>query len=253
MSTRIAMWSGPRNLSTALMRSWESRADTVVVDEPLYAVYLAATGKDHPGRDAVLASQPTDWRDVAAALTGPVPGGAPLWYQKHMAHHLLPHVGRDWLDDESVRHAFLIRDPAAMIVSLDAVTPDPTLDDTGLPQQVELFERVRQRDGAAPPVVDAADVLRDPPGVLRALCAALGVPFDGAMLSWAPGPRATDGVWAAHWYASVERSTGFGPPRAEAADVPARLAPLLDQCRPLYAHLATARLGTGDHGPQTDA
>jgi len=237
------MWSGPRNLSTALMRSWESRADTAVVDEPLYAVYLAATGKDHPARDAVLASQPTDWRDVAAALTGPVPGGAPLWYQKQMAHHLLPHVGRDWLDDPSFRHAFLIRDPAAMIVSLDKVTPDPTLEDTGLPQQVELFERVRQRDGRTPPVVDAADVLRDPRAVLRALCAALDVPFDDAMLSWAPGPRATDGVWAAHWYASVERSTGFGPPRDEAVDVPARLAPLLAAATPLYRRLAVHRLG----------
>ena len=129
-----------------------------------------------------------------------------------------------------------------MIVSLDKVTPDPTLADTGLPQQVELFERIAERDRQPPPVVDAADVLRDPRGTLRALCAALDVPFDEAMLSWAPGPRDTDGVWAEHWYASVERSTGFGPPRDESADVPDRLAPLLDACLPLYATLASHRL-----------
>ena len=246
---RVAMWSGPRNLSTALMRSWGARPDTAVSDEPLYAAYLAATGLDHPGRADVLASQPTDWRTVAVRLAGPAPGGAAVWYQKHMAHHLLPETGRDWLDG-GFRHAFLIRDPAAMLVSLDRVTPDPTLADTGLPQQVELFERVRQR-GAAPPVIDSADVLRDPPGVLRALCAALAVPFDAAMLTWAPGPRDTDGAWAPHWYGSVNASTGFGPPRAEAPAVPDRLRPVLAACRPLYDRLAVERLGTGDRGRRT--
>ena len=241
MSVRVAMWSGPRNLSTALMRSWGSRADTAVTDEPLYGVYLAATGKAHPGRDAVLASLPTDWRAVAATLTGPAPNGADIWYQKHMAHHLVPEVGRDWVDLE-FRHAFLIRDPAAMIASLDRVTPGPSLEDTGLPQQFELYERVWQRDGAAPPVLDSADLLRDPPGVLRALCARLGVPFDPAMLSWAPGPRATDGVWAEHWYGSVERSTGFGPPPTVPTDLPDRLVPLLERCQPLYDTLAAHRL-----------
>ncbi|WP_420454961.1 HAD family hydrolase [Rubrivirga sp.] len=248
---RVAMWSGPRNLSTALMRSWGSRPDTAVVDEPLYAVYLSATGLDHPGRDAVLASQPTDWREVAAALSGPVPGGAPVWVQKQMAHHLLPHVGRAWLDAPSFRHAFLIRDPAAVVVSLDRVTPGPALDDTGLPQQVELFERMADRDGVAPPVIDTADLLRDPRGVLSALCAALGLPFDPAMLAWAPGPRATDGVWAEHWYGSVWASTTFGPPRDEAPDVPDRLRPLVEACRPLYDRLAAERLRTGDRGPKT--
>lgn len=239
---RVAMWSGPRNLSTALMRSWGSRPDTAVADEPLYAVYLAATGKDHPGREAVLEAQPADWREVAAALSGPAPGGAPVWYQKHMAHHLLPHVGRDWLDDASFRHAFLVRDPAAMLVSLDRVLPDPGLEDTGLPQQAELFDRIADRDGVAPPVVEAAGVLRDPEGALRALCAGLDVPFDPAMLAWAPGPRPTDGVWAEHWYASVEASTGFGRPRDEAVEVPDRLRSLLEACRPLYDTLSSHRI-----------
>ena len=239
---RVAMWSGPRNLSTALMRAWGSRPDTAVTDEPLYAAYLAATGLDHPGRADVLASQPADWRDVAAALSGPVPGGRAIWYQKHMAHHLLLETGRAWLDDRSFRHAFLIRDPASVVVSLDRVMPDPALDDTGFPQQAELFERVCQRDGAAPPVLDTADVLRDPPGVLRALCARLDVPFDPAMLAWAPGPRDTDGAWAPHWYGSVWASTGFGPPRDMAPEVPGRLAEVVQAARPLYASLSRHRL-----------
>lgn len=236
------MWSGPRTLSTALMRSWGSRADTAVADEPLYAVYLAATGLPHPGRAAILASQPTDWRAVARALTGPVPGGRAIHYQKHMAHHLLPHVGRTWLD--GLTHAFLLREPAALLASLARVTPDATVADTGLPQQAELFERTADRLGHAPPVVDADDVRRDPAATLAALCAALGVPFLPAMLAWAPGPRPTDGVWAPHWYASVHASTGFDPLADDrpAPDVPDALRSVLDACRPLYNRLASHRL-----------
>ena len=239
---RIAMWSGPRNLSTALMRSWSSRADTAVVDEPLYAAYLAATGLQHPARDAVLASQPTDWRDVADTLLGPVPNGRAVFYQKHMAHHLLPHVGRAWLG--ALRHAFLIREPAGMLASLARVTPDVTAADTGLPQQVALFDETADRLGHAPPVVDAADILADPSRALAALCAALDVPFDPAMLAWPAGPRPEDGVWAPHWYAAVWASTGFAPPRPEAApdDVPAAVRSVLDACRPLYSRLAAHRL-----------
>lgn len=240
---RIALWSGPRNISTALMRSWESRADTAVVDEPLYAFYLDKTGLDHPGRDEILASQPAHWRAVAAALSGPVPGGRPIFYQKHMAHHLLPEVGRAWLGGAEFRHGFLIRRPRAMLASLAKVIPNPRVEDTGLPQQAELFERLAEARGAPPPVLDARDVLEDPEGLLRALCAVLGVPFDPAMLAWAPGPRATDGVWARHWYASVERSTGFDPPRPEgAAEVPVHLESVLAACRVHYAALHAHRL-----------
>ncbi len=232
------MWSGPRNVSTALMRSWSSRPDTAVVDEPLYAYYLAVTGREHPGRDEVIASQSTDWREVAGALTDHVPAGRAIYYQKHMAHHLLPEVGRRWLDDLS--HAFLIREPAAMLTSLDRVWPDPTVEDTGLPQQVELFRLAADRLGHAPPVVDAGNLLADPAGVLAALCAALGVPYDDAMLHWSAGPHAEDGVWAPHWYDVVNRTTGFEPPREdEAPSVPARLAGVLAQCEALYAELGT--------------
>jgi hypothetical protein len=236
------MWSGPRNLSTALLRAWENRPDTAVVDEPLYAFYLEMTGLDHPGRDEVLRAQPTDWREVARRLTGPVPGGHPIFYQKHMAHHLLPEVDRAWLDDPSFRHAFLLREPRAMLASLAKVIARPRVEDTGLPQQVELFRRFAERAGTPPPVVDARDVLEDPEGLLRALCAALGVSFDAAMLRWPAGSRATDGVWAPYWYTSVERSTGFEPPRAESAEVPRPLRDLLAECEAHYAALHAHRL-----------
>ncbi|MEM9997645.1 MAG: HAD family hydrolase [Bacteroidota bacterium] len=240
------MWSGPRNLSTALMRSWGSRADTAVVDEPLYAHYLAATGLQHPGRGDILASQPTDWRVVAAHLAGPVPSGAPIWYQKHMAHHLLPTVERAWLDAPGFRHAFLLREPAPMLASLVKVLgANVRVEDTGLPQQVELFQRIADRDGAAPPVVQARDILADPPGMLRALCAALGVSFDPAMLAWKPGPRATDGVWATHWYAAVERSTGFALPRTSRAQPPVSCSVVLAECERLHAQLVSFRLRPG--------
>lgn len=239
------MWSGPRTISTALMRAWGSRPDTAVADEPLYAFYLHRTGLGHPGRDAILKSQPTDWRVVADALTGPVPHSKAIYYQKHMAHHLLPEVDRAWLG--GFRHAFLLREPQALLASLAKVLPNPRVEDTGLPQQAELFERFSDAAGASLPVVDSRDVLADPEGMLRALCAALGVPFDPAMLAWAPGPRATDGVWAEHWYASVERSTGFGPPRPDGtAEVPEHLLGVLEACEQHHARLAPFRLQAHD-------
>src|SRR5436190_9738229 len=154
---RIAMWSGPRNISTAMMRSWGNRPDTFVCDEPLYAHYLQKTGYDHPGADEVIASHEPDWKKVVEWLTGPVPGGKPVFYQKHMAHHLLPEIERDWL--ASLTHAFLIRDPREMLLSLVKVMPHPAALDTGLPQQLELFRSVRAATGHTPPVIDARDVL----------------------------------------------------------------------------------------------
>ncbi|MGN9908647.1 HAD family hydrolase [Phytohabitans sp. LJ34] len=234
MVTRLAMWSGPRNVSTALMRSFGSRTDTLVVDEPLYAYYLDATGLDHPGRADVLASQPNRWQDVAAALTGPLPDGVAVYYQKHMAHHLLPDVGRGWLPE--LAHAYLIRDPEHVVASYAKVRGEPTLADLGYVQQVEIFRAV------GGPVVDAADLLRDPAGVLERLCAALGIGYDPAMLSWASGRRETDGVWAPHWYAGVERSTRFGPYTPPSGPVPERLAPLVEQARPYYDELYAHRV-----------
>ncbi|MGH8482076.1 MAG: HAD family hydrolase, partial [Nevskiaceae bacterium] len=209
-ATRIAMWSGPRNISTALMRSFGARPDTAVVDEPFYAAYLARTGVDHPLAAEVLASQPNDWREVVAALLGPVPDGKPVWYQKHMTHHMLPEFDRAWL--VRVRNAFLIRSPEAVLASYVRKRTTVNLADIGVVQQRELFDREADRLGVAPPVVDAADVLADPAGVLARLCAALGIEYTEAMLSWPAGRRATDGVWAPAWYGAVERSTGFEAP-----------------------------------------
>ena len=237
---RIAMWSGPRNLSTALMRSFGNRPDTAVTDEPFYAFYLARTGLEHPGRDAVIASQPTDWRTVAGVLTGPVPDGRAVWYQKHMAHHLLPGVGRTWTD--AMANAFLIREPREVLASYARVRAVATLDDLGLPQQCELFRRVADRLGKAPPVLDARDLLRDPREALTALCGALGVAFSDAMLSWPSGRRATDGVWAEHWYGAVARSTGFQPWRPRPIDLPPDLESLAEDARPYYAELYEERL-----------
>jgi hypothetical protein len=237
---RIAMWSGPRTLSTALLRSFANRSDTVGVDEPFYAHYLASTGAQHPGRDEVMASQPVEPAAVVAQLLAPLPAGKSVHYQKHMAHHLLPSVPRDWLG--RVRNAFLLRDPANVITSYTRVVADATPFDLGAPQLVELFEDERARLGAIPPVIDSDDLLRNPRGVLTKLCAHLGIPFSEAQLAWAPGPRRFDGVWARYWYANVERSTGFEEPRERAVDLPARFHRLRDECERHYRHLWQHRI-----------
>lgn len=243
MPVRVAMWSGPRNISTAMMRSWESRGDCAVTDEPLYGVYLRARREvAHPGRDEVIAAMERDWRAIARTLTGEIPGGKPIWYQKHMAHHLVEGVGREWVLGGALVNCFLIREPREVLVSLAKVMPSPGLHDTGLPQQVGLFEAEQARTGRVPPLVDARDVLVDPRGTLAALCAAVGVAFDERMLRWAPGPRPTDGVWARHWYANVEASTGFEPYRERAEPLPAGLEPVLREARGLYERLHRHRL-----------
>ena len=237
---RIAIWSGPRNISTALMRSFENRGDTFVTDEPLYACYLAATGVDHPGRDEIVEHYETDWREVVRWLSGPVPGGKPIWYQKQMAHHLLPEIDREWLSE--LANCFLIRNPEEMLTSFIKVVPDPTLEDTGLPQQAEIFKLLSRESGQTPPVLDARDVLENPRGMLERLCAELRVPFTEQMLSWPAGRRETDGIWAPHWYAAVERSTGFEPYRPKEERAPERHRGLLDRCLELYEALFAHRL-----------
>jgi hypothetical protein len=238
---RVAMWSGPRNISTALMRSFGARPDTAVVDEPCYAAYLAVTGSIHPMRDEVLASQPKDWREVAAALLGPVPGGKPIYYQKLMTHHMLESFGREWMG--SMRNAFLIRDPTAVLASYALKRADIELADIGVVQQRELFEREADRLGRAPPVIEGADVLSHPERTLQQLCSALDIAYDSTMLSWPPGRRDTDGVWAPAWYEAVERTTGFTKPAPEAPiHLPAKLQRLADQAQPHHEILAAHRL-----------
>lgn len=234
---RIAMWSGPRNISTAMMRAWGGRADTAVSDEPFYACYLNATGLDHPMRAAVLAAQSTDWQAVARLCAADM--DAPIHFQKHMCQHMIPAAPLWWMS--ACRHAFLIRPPEAVGASFRDRWPGMGAEDLGFRRQAELFDHVRRQTGAIPPVIEADDVLRTPQRALEALCAALGVVFDPAMLSWEPGPRPTDGVWGAHWYARVNRSTGFAPPRP-AGPVPEELEDIVAECRPFYDRLAEHKL-----------
>jgi hypothetical protein len=231
---RIAMWSGPRNLSTALMRSFENRTDTLVADEPFYAAYLAATGLDHPMREEVIASQPTDWRKVAEGLLAPA--AKPVFYQKHMTHHILPEFGHGWM--EGCRHAFLIRRPERVLASYAVKRQEVRLSDIGFVEQAELYDEAAAMAGAPPPVIDADVLLSDPPRVLRRLCEALGIPFDEKMLSWPPGPRESDGVWGPHWYDSVKRSTGFATPAPPPRLSDPVLLRIAEQALPLYEKLA---------------
>jgi len=242
---RIAMWSGPRNISTAMMRAWENRGDCAVSDEPLYAAYLAATGIDHPMRDAVIAAGDTDWRNVVRVLTGPVPDGKTVWYQKHMTHHLLPDMlsqrsDREWIGQ--LANVLLIRDPGEVVASYLKARASVTPEDIGLPQQVELFDMLNAA-GTPPPIIDAGDFLRAPEAHLRVLCTMLGIDFTERMLHWPAGPRATDGAWAPHWYARVWESTGFEPGSGPAATrLPAAGKRVADACAPHYQRLHALRM-----------
>ncbi len=239
---RIAAWSGPRNISTAMMRAFGNRQDTAVVDEPLYAAWLARSGADHPMREETLASQPTDWRVAVEALLGPVPGGRQIFYQKHMTHHVTPDMDLGWM--AALTNVFLIRAPQDVLISYAKRRPDLTLEELGFIQQGELFDREADRLGAAPPVIDAADVLADPAGVLGALCCAVGIVFDPAMLAWPAGPRDTDGAWAPVWYDGVNRSTGFQPPRqvAPLEALSPELRAIAEAATPIYERLAGYRM-----------
>jgi len=234
---RIAMWSGPRNISTAMMRAWEARGDSIVMDEPFYGAYLAETGRDHPMKDDILAHHPTNWD--AIALDCATRGGARVVYQKHMCQHMVAAAPLGWM--AACRHAFLIRPPEEVVPSLHGKLDDTGETDTGFRRQAELFEHVRRMAGRSPPVIEARDVLESPEGMLRALCAALDVPFEPSMLNWRPGPRDSDGIWARHWYDAVERSTGFAAPRPPDA-APVELEGLIAACRPHYERLARHRL-----------
>lgn len=240
MTIRIAMWSGPRNLSTAMMRSFGARPDTAVSDEPFYGAYLTQTGDDQPMRQAVIADMDCDWASVARAMAGPPPEPRPIWYQKHMAHHMEGPVGIDDLPGHT--HAFLIRAPERVVASYAAKREAVRPEHLGVARQRAYFDSVADRRGQAPPVIDSGDILRDPPGMLAALCAALAIPFDAAMLAWAPGRRTSDGIWASHWYASVEASTGFGPPEGALPVLSGEAAAVANACRPDYDYLARFRI-----------
>jgi hypothetical protein len=215
------------------MRSWENRPDTRVVDEPLYAYYLNETGLNHPARDEIIAAGETSWRTVVAGLTAPVNG---VFYQKHMTHHLLPQLPRDWIP--KLTNVLLIRDPAEVVASYVRSRADVTAEDIGLVQQSELYDQL----GADVPVIDAGDFLRNPEGYLRWLCEYIGVEFTDRMLHWPPGPRDSDGVWAPHWYSSVLSSTGFEAYRPRTAELTGAAAVAAQRSRPHFERLYATRL-----------
>lgn len=228
MTVHICMWSGPRNLSTAMMRSFSSRADTYVSDEPFYGAYLQATGDDQPMADQVIAAMDCDWQSVADALRGPSPDRSPVWCQKHMSHHMEGPVSI--ADFPDARHAFLIRDPRRVAASYAAKRSAIRPEHLGTARQRRYFELVADRTGEAPPVIDSDAILSDPAGHLARLCARLGLEWDPAMLQWQRGPHPQDGIWQAHWYDAVNASVGFGPPPAAIPDLPPDYAAVADAC-----------------------
>lgn len=236
---RVAMWSGPRNISTAMMRAWENRPDTVVADEPLYAAFLARTGLDHPARDEVLASQPTELAAAIATLNEPLPPRHRVHYAKHMTHHLAPNDDLAWVG--AFRNVLLIRDPAEVVNSYVRSREACEPEDIGLLQQVRLWEALTG-DGGEVPIIDSGDFLQDPESYLRWLCAWLGIDFTDRMLAWPSGPRASDGVWAPHWYDAVWRSTGFEAWRPREITLSAHDLAVAEACRPAYDTLRSRRL-----------
>ena len=232
---KIAMWSGPRNLSTAMMYSFGARADCAVWDEPFYAAYLAMTGLEHPMRAEILAAGETDAGKVAARLTGPHSDGKSHFYQKHMTQHMIDGVDRSWM--KQVKNVFLIRHPARVIASYANKRDNPTLDDIGFWQQAELFDMCDD-----PVVIDSHDIRENPEGMLRALCAALDLPFDPAMLSWPAGGHKDDGAWAPHWYGAVHNSTGFAGVEGPLPEMKGAYSELTEQALPFYRKLAACRI-----------
>lgn len=236
---RIAMWSGPRNISTAMMYSFDSRPDCFVSDEPFYAHYLAATGIEHPVAEKVIAEGETDWRGVAGHLSGDVPDGSPIWYQKHMCHHMIEDIDLDWLD--GFANCFLIRDPREVVLSLAKKTDVVDAWATGLPQQARLVAVVEEM-GQDILIVDSRDILLDPKGMLTKVCTHLRIPFDESMLNWKAGPKDCDGIWAEHWYDAVWDSTGFATYRPREGELPAEHQAVFDEVRPIYEALHARRL-----------
>lgn len=238
---RIAMWSGPRNLSTTMMRSFGARADTAVVDEPFYAAFLRRTGLRHPMTDEIFAVHEADPEKVAAMLTGPVPGAAAVFYQKHMIHHMVDGLPMDWLG-RIERHVILVRHPARVVASYTQKMETLSLEAIGVPQQEKLFADLTQIFGAPPPVVDADRILADPEGVLKQLCVRIGISWDSAMLSWPPGPRAEDGAWAPHWYDAVWKSTGFGAAPGPVPELSGAAAQTAKEALAVYERLLEAHI-----------
>ena len=234
------MWSGPRNLSTAMMYAFGNRVDTAIVDEPYYGAYLHHSGVEHPMNAEVLSSLPHEPEAISAYVTSPVPDGLKIWYQKQLTHHMLPQFSLDWVAQQ--KNVFLIREPARVIASYERKRETLALEDLGFLQQKRIYDYCVAL-GQSPIVLDSDDILADPPAMLAALCAELGIAFDSAMLSWTAGPRAEDGVWAAHWYDAVHRSTGFGVAPGPVPTVGHEFVEILKQAQKIYQQFEVLKLG----------
>ncbi len=229
----LAMWSGPRNISTAMMYAFANRADCEAWDEPFYGFSLKHKGNDHPMRDEIMASMETDWDKLVLKCTTPSP--KPLLYQKHMTHHMLAGYDRSFIP--LLTNAFLIRDPSRVLASYTQKWADVDLQAIGCVEQAEIFDMVAQKLGHAPPVVDSDDVLANPKLVLSSLCTACGIAFDDAMLHWQKGPKTCDGLWASHWYNAAWQSTGFSLAPQKAIALASQLQRIADQAQPYYDRL----------------
>lgn len=237
---RIAMWSGPRNLSTAMMYSFAARGDCQVWDEPFYAAYLKVTGIDHPMKDEVISAGIADPAQVAAACLAPLGAEQSLFYQKHMTLHMIPAFDRGFM--RGLTNVFLIRHPARVIASYAKKRESPELADIGFVQQAELFDEVADWLGHAPIVIDSADIRATPRETLSRLCAVLGIPFTDRMLHWPAGPKPYDGAWASHWYNAVHGSTGFDEPEGALPLLSAGFQRLADAALPYYERLEKLKL-----------
>ena len=240
MGQRIAMWSGPRNLSTAMMYAFAARGDCAVWDEPFYAAYLRATGIDHPMREAIIEAHDADPASVARDCE--TAHAETHFYQKHMTLHMIPGFDRSFM--RACDNVFLIRHPARVVASYARKRENPTLADIGFVQQAELFDEVAQQLGRAPLVIDSADILANPQGALTALCAALDIPFTERMLHWPAGPKPHDGTWAPHWYNAVHQSTGFDGAEGPLPQLAGAHAALAEAALPIYVQLTQKKLTT---------
>ena len=239
-TTHIGMWSGPRNISTALMRSFENREDTTALDEPFYTYYLDKTGIKHPGRELIMKSQNSNWSEVSELCIGKIPEGKKIWYQKHMAQHLLDNNDLSWI--LNLKNCLLIRDPKAVINSFKKEFPVERSTQLGYPQQLKIYNYVKERTGFPPIIIDAKDILRNPEKMLKKLCSLLKMPFSINMLSWPKGKRETDGVWAPYWYEKVEKSTKFNKYKEPIIELEKDLYDLYDECMVYYQELFEFRL-----------
>ena len=232
---RIAMWSGPRNISTAMMRSFENREDTFVIDEPFYAFYLSHSGFNHPGKEEVLKSQSTNWDEVVKLITGDIPDKKFIWYQKHMVHHIANEKDIDWL--KNFHNCFLIRHPKEVIISYAKKAPINEITDLGFVQQVNLFKKIKTLTGKTPFVFDAKDILISPEKHLKYMCEYFNINFSDKMLKWPKGKRSTDGVWSPYWYKNVINSNSFFPYKDSKEEVPSKYKNLLNECLSHYDYL----------------